>query len=186
MKKRIMSLILTVVLICTFIPMQVLAAEELPIEKGISKPEKIAYFLEKASGHMRIAAYYIMPEELLKINSLDYDDFKSIYGYDEYKIFQQTDWSLDSNSNWHYTGDWDSDTSPAVTCTRSTNKIVNKGEIFWLTYDHHSSALGGSVYQDSGNGHQLHFAKHKQHLRPPLTVDLRGFDKGFYRKEHKH
>ena len=186
MKKRIMSLILTVVLICTFIPMQVLAAEELPIEKGISKPEKIAYFLEKASGHMRIAAYYIMPEELLKIISLDYDDFKDIYGYDEYKIFQQTDWSLDSTSNWHYTGDWDSSTSPAVTCTRSTNKIVNKGEIFWLTYDNHCSALGGYVYKDSGNGNQFDFANHKLYLRTRFIVELRDFDKGFDGKEYKY
>jgi len=186
MKKRLMYLLLSVVLLCSFVPIQVMAAEELPIEKGISSPEHITYFVTSANGHLQILAYYIVPNELLEIVSKGFRDFRDTYGYSEYSVFQQTDWSIDSDSTWHYNSDWDSKVNPAVTCGQVNKGIVNKTEVFWLTYEDDCKALGAGVYKDSGNRNQFDFGKHKLYLRTRFIVEIRDFNRSFDGKAYKY
>lgn len=133
MRKRLFFLALALVMLFMSIPMYVFALEELPIKNGVSRPEYIAYKVDQGNGHMRIGAYYIVPDELLKL--LSTDKYKETYGFNECRVFLQTDWSVDSDKNWHYNKDWDNKVNPAPSSDRVTNKIVGDSEIFWLTYE---------------------------------------------------
>lgn len=186
MKKFLSFLLVAVVVFSMLISVPGNAAEELPVNSGVSRPEHIAYFTKDASGAMKIMAYYIVPEELLQLVSKSNSEFKAAYGYSEYAVYQQTDWSVDSDKSWHYTSEWDSKTNAAVSCERITNGMVRDTEIFWLTYDSDREALGDAVYKDSDNVYKFDFSKHKLYLRIRFIVEIRDFDKSFDGKEFKY
>jgi len=186
MKKFLSFLLVAVLMLCMLITVPVNAAEELPVKDGVSRPGHIAYFTKDASGAMKIMAYYIVPQELLQLVSKTNSEFKAAYGYSEYSVFQQTDWSVDSDKNWHYTSEWDNKTNAAVSCERISNGMVRDTEIFWLTYDADREALGDAVYKDTDNVYKFDFSKHKLYLRTRFIVEIRDFDKSFDGKEYKY
>jgi len=185
MKKFLSFTVIAAILLSILITVPVSAAlKELPIKDGVSRPEYIAYYTREANGHTMISAYYIAPDEILEL--LSERNLKDTYGFNECIVFQQTDWSIDSDKNWHYTSQWDTKTNAAVTCKRLGKDMVASTEIFWLTYENNQEALGDAVYKTSDNLYKFDFSKHKLYLRTRFLIELGDYHKGFDGQEHKY
>ncbi len=173
MSKRIVTLLLAVLMLCSLFSIPAAAAEKLPIENGIARPEYITMQLRQANGQMWIGAYYIVPNELLDIVSKDGRTLKDVYGIDEQHVMLQTDWSVDSSNGWHYTEKWDKERAP-YSCSDVVQKsMVSRAEMFWLTYEEDRKLLGDAVIQDANKQYQFDFSKHKLYVRTRFYAEIK-------------
>ena len=145
--KKLLSMILSILMI---IPLCIsgVSAEENDISKfELPAPKAPNYFVytdgnasEGAHDHLRMIMVADPEVALLAAEyDRDSDAFREKYGLWSFEIVMQYDVSLDGESNWQYTSEWDSQYSvgsygEGFQSVSLRSELMDDFEFFWLTY----------------------------------------------------
>lgn len=145
--KKSVTLLLISVLLLSLLPISAFAADSNTISSfELPKPQTPNYFKyegDLANGNHGILTMLAITDEsvatLAQEFDTDSDAFRAKYGLDSFDIQLQYDISLDGESNWQYTSEWDGKSSiggygDGYQAVSLRGELMEDFEFFWLTY----------------------------------------------------
>ena len=146
--KRIFSVFLSVLLLLSLFSVMAFAAEENELSKfELPAPKAPNYFVytdgNASEGHHDSLRMIMVADPEVALLAAEYDRdseaFYEKYGLWSFEIVMQYDVSLDGESNWQYTSEWDSQYGvgsygEGFQSVSLRSELMEDFEFFWLTY----------------------------------------------------
>ena len=146
--KRIFSVFLSVLLLLSLFSVMAFAAEENELSKfELPAPKAPNYFVytdgNASEGHHDDLRMIMVADTQVALLAAEYDRdseaFYEKYGLWSFEIVMQYDVSLDGESNWQYTSEWDSQYGvgsygEGFQSVSLRSELMEDFEFFWLTY----------------------------------------------------
>lgn len=146
--KKLSALLLSLLLLLSLFSVTAFAAEENDISKfELTAPKAPNYFVytdgNATEGHHDHLRMIMVADPEVALLAAEYDRdseaFYEKYGLWSFEIVMQYDVSLDGESNWQYTSEWDSQYSvgsygEGFQSVSLRSELMEDFEFFWLTY----------------------------------------------------
>ena len=146
--KRLLAFLLSLILLLSVFSVMTFAAEENDISKfELPAPKAPNYFVytdgDATEGHHDDLRMIMVADPDVALLAAEYDRdsdaFREKYGLWSFEIVMQYDVSLDGESNWQYTSEWDSQYSvgsygEGFQSVSLRSELMEDFEFFWLTY----------------------------------------------------
>ncbi len=175
MIKRIFSLI-TVLIMITAVAITA-SAEGLPFDGVEGAPQRIHFlFSYPNEGSENIEAVFTVSDELCRLRSMTSAEQEKHYG-SAYECCVQYDWSIDSDSNWHYDETWET-AEGDYPFQRLTGSFVEKHEVFWFRYGEAVERCKGAIIsgtppadsEEALSVNKFDFINHKLYIRARFFI----------------